>query len=82
MVESSMICLRICDDKFPCPLITSIDANAGISESLWTQKRHQLEKEVGLSFEQIWSFLSNGIFEQLCVVPWHTIPGLCFSPVH
>ena len=82
VVEPGVIRLWVCDDKFPCPLITSVDTNTSICKSFWTQKRNQLEEKVGLCFEQVWGFLPNGIFEQLRIVPWHAIPGLCLSPMH
>jgi len=82
MVESSVVRLRIGDDKFASPLVTSIDTNAGVCEPLWTQKCHQLEEKVGLGFKQVWGFLPNGIFEQLGVLPWYAIPGLRLSPMH
>ena len=82
MIESCVVRFWIRDDELACPLVTSIYADASICQSLWTQKCHQLEEKVGLSFEQVWGFFPNGIFEQLRVVPWHTIPGLCLSPMH
>ena len=82
VVKSGVIRLRVGDDKFAGPLVTSIDANTGICKSLWTQKCHQLEEKVGLRFEQVWGFLPNGVFEQLGILPWYTIPGLRFSPMH
>ena len=82
VVESGVVRLWICDDKLAGSLITSIYTDTGICQSLWTQKCHQLEEEVGLSLEQIWCFLPNGIFEQFRIVPWHSIPGLRFPPMH
>ena len=63
MIKSSVICFWISDDKFPCPLVTSIDTNAGIGEPFRTQKRHQLEEKIGLSLEQVGGFLSNSVLE-------------------
>ena len=82
MIKSGVIRLWIRDYKFASPLVTGVDTNAGICKSLWAQKRHQLEEEVGLGFKQVGGFLPNCILEQLGILPWYAIPGLRFSPMH
>ena len=68
--------------KLPCTLVASVDTHALVRQALRAHERDKLEEKVWLGFEQVRRLFLYSRLEFLCVLPWDSIPSLCFTPVH
>ena len=74
--------LREGDDKFACALVARIHFDARLLEPLRVHQRHQLEEQVWLGLEQVWSFLLDRGLELLGARTRDAVPRLRLPPVH
>ena len=82
MIETSVIRLRERDNELACALVAGVYIDARLLQPLRVHQRHQLEEQVWLGLEQVWSFLLDRGLELLGARTRDAVPRLRLTPVH
>ena len=82
VIKARVVGLREGHHELARALVARIHFDARLLEPLWVHQRHQLEEQVWLGLEQVWSLLLDRGLELLGARTRDAVPRLRFAPMH